>query len=100
MHLFADISSHGFGHLAIAAPVLNALAERCPGLRLTVRSKVPEFKLRQRIRAPFDLIEAATDFGYVMVDALNIDLAATAAAYREAHADWDARVERETAFLT
>ena len=27
MHLFVDISSHGFGHLAITAPVLNALAK-------------------------------------------------------------------------
>lgn len=100
MHVFADITAHGFGHLAITAPVLAALAERCPGLRLTVRSKVPAFKLRQRIRIPFELIEEATDFGYVMVDALSIDRQASAAAYRQAHADWDGRVEREAAFLS
>lgn len=41
MHLFVDISSHGFGHLAITAPALNALAELAPDLRLTVRSGVP-----------------------------------------------------------
>jgi hypothetical protein len=99
MHLFVDISSHGFGHLAITAPALNALAEMAPDLRLTVRSGLPREKLAQRIRAPFALIAASSDFGYVMIDAMRIDLAATATAYRQAHADWPARVAREGAFL-
>ena len=99
MHLFADISSHGFGHLAITAPVLNAVAEIVPDLRLTVRCGLPAAKLRQRIRAPFEHIAAASDFGYVMIDATHIDLAASAAAYRHAHADWPARVAAEAAFL-
>lgn len=99
MHLFVDISSHGFGHLAITAPALNALAETAPDLRLTVRSGLPRQKLAQRIRAPFTLIKGSSDFGYVMIDAMRIDLAATAAAYRQAHADWPARVAREAALL-
>ena len=41
MHLFVDISSHGFGHLAITAPVLNALGKLQPDLQLTVRSGLP-----------------------------------------------------------
>ncbi len=99
MHLFVDISSHGFGHLAITAPALNALAEMAPDLRLTVRSGLPRQKLAQRIKAPFTLIEGSSDFGYVMIDAMRIDLAATAAAYRQAHADWPARVAHEAALL-
>lgn len=99
MHLFVDISSHGFGHLAITAPALDALAEMAPDLRLTVRSGLPRWKLEQRIRAPFTLIAGSSDFGYVMIDAMRIDLAATAAAYRQAHADWPARVAREATFL-
>jgi hypothetical protein len=99
MHLFADISSHGFGHLAITAPVLQAVSEIIPNLRLTVRSGLPAAKLRQRIHCPFEHIAAASDFGYVMHDALSIDLVATAAAYRAAHADWPARVAAEAGFL-
>lgn len=99
MHLFADITAHGLGHLAISAPVLNSLAELAPGLRLTVRSRVPENKLRERIAPPFHLIEAASDFGYLMHDALRIDHAASAAAYRAAHADWPQRVAGEADFL-
>ena len=74
MHLFVDISSHGFGHLAIAAPVLNALAEMAPDFRLTVRSGLPRQKLAQRIRPPFTLIAGSSDFGYVMIDATRINL--------------------------
>lgn len=99
MHLFVDISSHGFGHLAIAAPVLNALAEQVPGLRLTLRSGLPPAKLRQRIRPPFELLAGSSDFGYVMVDATHIDRAASAAAYRQAHAGWTQRVAAEAGFL-
>jgi hypothetical protein len=98
-HLFVDISSHGFGHLAQTAPVLDRLAELRPDLRITLRSGLPEAKLRQRIRAPFAHIAAASDFGYVMIDALHIDLAATAAAYRAASADFPARVAADAALF-
>ena len=100
MHLFVDISSHGLGHLAISAPVLNALAKISPNLRLTVRSGIPPLKLHQRIKVPFDLIEAASDFGYVMIDATRINLAASADAYRLTHDNWLARVAAEADFLT
>ena len=99
MHLFVDISSHGFGHLAITAPVLNALVEIAPNLRLTVRTRLPQAMLAQRLRFPFELIEASSDFGYVMIDATHIDRPASAAAYRQAHANWPARVEKEARFL-
>lgn len=95
MHLFADISSHGFGHLAISAPVLNALAERLPGLRLTIRSGLAPAQLRQRIRPDFAQISAASDFGYVMRDATQINRSLSATAYRAAHAGWQRRVVGE-----
>jgi len=86
--LFVDISSHGFGHLAQVAPVLNELAKLLPSLRLTVRSGLPPEKLRARITGDFVLLAGRSDFGYVMLDALRIDAAASAAAYRAQHADW------------
>lgn len=98
-HLFVDISSHGYGHLAQTAPVLNRLAELVPGLRVTLRSGLPLDKLRQRIRPHFDHIGEASDFGYVMIDALTIDRPATAAAYQAAHADFPARVATEAQML-
>ena len=40
-HLFIDISSHGFGHLAQVAPVVGALIGQRPDLRLTLRTGLP-----------------------------------------------------------
>lgn len=94
-HLFVDISSHGFGHLAQTAPILNQLGERLSGLRLTVRSALPRTRLADRIRLPFEHLCAASDFGFVMLDPLRIDLAATAERYRACHREWPAAVAAE-----
>ncbi|MDR0379701.1 MAG: hypothetical protein LBI62_07160 [Candidatus Accumulibacter sp.] len=99
VHLFVDISSHGFGHLAQAAPVLDALARLLPGLRLSIRSGLPLEKLRARIGAPFESMTGRSDFGFVMLDAMRVDRAATGQAYRTFHADWEARVAAEATFL-
>jgi hypothetical protein len=98
-HLFVDISSHGFGHLAQTAPVLNRLADLLPALQITLRSGLPPTKLKQRIHAPFEHISSASDFGYAMIDALTIDHAATATRYRETHADFAGRVAADAALL-
>jgi hypothetical protein len=94
-HLFVDVSAHGFGHLAQVAPVLNALTERLPALRLTIRSGLPTAKLQARIAAAFTHLIGSSDFGYVMHDAVSLDLPATALAYRRQHADWPAQVGRD-----
>jgi len=99
-HLFVDISSHGFGHLAQTAPILNALAERISGLRLSIRSGLPRERLASRLRPDFVHLPVASDFGYLMHDPLRVDLPATAARYRAAHADWPAAVGREAEVLT
>ena len=98
-HLFVDISAHGFGHLAQAAPILNALQRQRPDLRLTLRSALPEARLKSRIDGGFTHIAAASDFGFAMHDALNIDLPATLQRYRRQHADWAQRVDAEARFL-
>ena len=98
-HLFVDISAHGLGHLAQVAPILNRLRQSLPELRLSVRSGIAPARLRARLHGDFAHLEASSDFGYVMHDAVDIDLAASAAAYRQAHADWPRRVAAEADFL-
>jgi len=101
LHLFVDISAHGFGHLAQVAPVLNALGARLPALRLTVRSGLRSEHLRNRLAPDFTHITAAStsDVGYLM-HGIRVDLDASAAAYRSLHAGWAARVAAEAAFLS
>ena len=90
-HLVVSISGHGFGHVAQTAPVLNALHERMPQLRLTVRSAVPLPHLRSRIRVPFDHLHSEGDIGMVMSSALDVRVGESRAAYRAFHEDWKAR---------
>lgn len=94
-HLLADISSHGYGHLAQSAVVLNELAGRMPRLRLTLRCALPREVLERRIVAPFEHVAESFDFGMVMKNAVDLDLEASAARYAEAHRDWEAQVERQ-----
>lgn len=93
-HLLADISGHGFGHLAQTAPVLSELRRRLPGLRLTVRSGISHEMLASRIEGPFAHIPEATDFGMRMASALEVRVAESAEAYAAFHRDWARKVER------
>lgn len=98
-HLFVDISAHGFGHLAQTAPLLNHLHQMHPALRLTIRSGLPGDRLRQRITAPFEFSPGEPDFGFVMSNALEINLAATAVRYQQRHQDWPQAVTAEADLL-
>lgn len=98
-HLFIDISSHGFGHLAQVAPILGALRAQLPALRLTIRCGLPETKVRSRIPGQFSYVEDSSDFGFAMRNAVSIDLSATAERYQTVHATWLNRVDAEARFL-
>jgi hypothetical protein len=94
-HLLVDISYHGFGHISQTAPVVNALAQLVPGLRVTVRTAAPIAILQQRFQCAFTHLPVALDFGMVMTSAVDVQKDKSAAAYREFHADWEAQVQRE-----
>lgn len=91
-HLYVDISAHGLGHLAQTAPVVAALRQRWAGLRLTVASALPRERLAARIAEPFGHLAQASDFGFVMHNAVDIDHAASAERYRQTHEKWAQRV--------
>lgn len=94
-HLLVDISAHGFGHVGQTAPVVNELAQRVPGLRVTLRTAAPGYLLKQRFRCDFQHIPAAFDFGMQMANAVDVEAEKSAAAYRAFHADWEGKVGRE-----
>lgn len=93
-HLLVDISAHGYGHVAQTAPVANELARRIPGLRVTVRSSAPLALLQQRFHCDFQQIPIAPDFGMKMANAVDVEIEQSAAAYRDYHAAWEAKVRR------
>ena len=94
-HLLVDLTYHGFGHIAQTAPVINALAERLPDLRVTLRSGAPHEVLALRFNCEFTLISKGLDFGMEMVDAVAVNVEGSAEAYRNFHHDWKGRVALE-----
>ncbi len=94
-HLLVDISAHGFGHVSQTAPVVNALAQLIPSLRVSVRTAAPIAILRQRFQCDFTHIPAAFDFGMTMSNAVDVLVDESAANYLDFHAGWDAKVQRE-----
>ncbi|MDP2433076.1 MAG: hypothetical protein Q8O33_13765 [Pseudomonadota bacterium] len=99
MRLLVAISHHGLGHLAQAAPVLNALHATRPDLEFLVWSGVPRAALAARIHAPFQHRHEPADVGLAMHDAVRVDLTASRAAHLDFHGGWDARVADEAAWL-
>jgi len=99
MHLLVDISAHGLGHLAQTAPVINALRTRLPDLRLSIRSVLPRLQLERYLTGGFDHVSEALDFGFVMHNAVDIDLEASASAYRDFHLNWFQRIGVEADWL-
>jgi len=94
-HLFVSMTPHGYGHVAMTAPVIAELRRRRPDLRLTVQTTLPEDWLRSRIDPPFTLCSDTPDFGARMVDALQVDMARTLADYTALHGDLAAEVSRQ-----
>jgi hypothetical protein len=98
-HLLVAISSHGFGHAMQAALVVNALRVRLPTLKVTLRTRVSPHFLASRLHGDFKLLPVSSDFGMSMHSAVDVDVAASAAAYTKFHADWSEKVAVEAKAL-
>jgi hypothetical protein len=98
-HILLALSSHGFGHLSQAAPVVNQLRALMPDLRITVRGQFPVEQIKRRIFEPDTIEPFADDFGMVMHHALSVDTEASLAAYLEAHQNWDEKIAALAAHL-
>lgn len=98
-HLLVEISSHGFGHLAQVAPVLQALRRERPESRITVRSLLPENLLKARIGGPVTVVPGNVDVGMQMASVLDVDVAQSARAYERFHRNWAATVAQEATAL-
>ncbi len=95
MHLLVVISPHGYGHTAQIAPVVNALARRLPGLRVTLRTTVADRVLAARFDMRFDQLREAADFGLLMSSPVDVRIEESAAEYARFHEGWQSKVARE-----
>jgi len=89
-----DISGHGFGHLAQMAAVIRALPQGAD-LRIVVRSALRADVISGFVGDAVETAAAAPDIAMVMHGPSTVDAIASAARYRDLHADWDRHVARE-----
>lgn len=99
-HIVFDVSSHGFGHFAQSAAVINALYDLHPEFRFTLRSRVPKQLAKQRINPEFSHIAHSTDFGMAMTSTLDVEREKSLSQYRELHRYLDGAIEEEAALLS
>lgn len=97
-HLLVCLSSHGYGHFAMTAPILNGLREK-QHFQLTLKTTLPENLLKSRIDGDFSIVSEASDFGMSMFSSLDVDVQKSAEAYRSFHQDYDKKVEHEAAIF-
>ena len=94
-HILFYVSGHGFGHAARSAEVINALHRLDAGVRVTLRTDVPEWFLRASITAPVDIIPGEVDTGMVQPDSLSIDEDETARQAAWFYSTFTARITEE-----
>jgi len=95
--LYAAVTPHGYGHLAMTGAVLGALTARRPDVSVVLETTLPEPIVRARVPGPLTVVAETEDFGLSMIDSTRIDVEASAARYRALHDDWDAVVARAAA---
>jgi len=93
------ISGHGFGHASRDIQIINALARRVPGLRVVLRTMVPEWFLLSSLETAVEVIPGDTDVGVAQPDSLSIDEADTAQRAASFYARFDERVAREAELI-
>lgn len=97
--LLIAISAHGLGHLGQAAPVCQALKAARPDLALVIWSDLPTPTLQARIPGAFQHIRQPCDIGFVMHDALRVNVPASWQRYLAREQDWATHLEKACAIV-
>lgn len=99
-HLLVDISGHGYGHAGQTAPVLKAIVENRPDIRLTVRTRVPHSVLEDMVGAKLTFAEPVADVTMAMFGPDVIDVDTSKENYRTLHQQWNRCVALERKALS
>ncbi|MGB5162049.1 MAG: hypothetical protein WBO69_19495 [Thermoanaerobaculia bacterium] len=71
------VSSHGFGHAARSAAVMESIHDRSQETQLSIFTGVPRWFFEDSMTAPFDYVKCHTDVGLVQATPMDEDLPAT-----------------------
>lgn len=98
-HLLLAVSGHGYGHLAQCAPVVNALWQRLPRLRLTVCSRLERAVIADRLALPFAYRCRSVDPVLPMRSAWQVDVPAAQSVFTGFYRDRAAGLTQDRALL-
>lgn len=93
--LVLALTSHGYGHAAQSAPVLEALKRRRPDLTIHIRSDLAPEMLRSFFPMADEVSAPVGDFGMAMLSSFDVDVPETERRYRALHAGWAGAVAAE-----
>lgn len=93
--LVADITGHGFGHLAQTGVVLNTLRKLRPDIALTLRCAHPRDVLARFVEGDFNVAPPPPDPGMAMFGPSWIDVEGSLKAYHSMFDDWEGLLTRE-----
>ena len=100
MLIYVCSSSHGFGHAARDAAVLQQLRRLRPDWELVLSSQAPKAFLRLLLgTATIGVRSCRWDVGTVQADALGVDVAATLTALKELQRQLPDQIEQEAAWI-
>ncbi|MBO43151.1 MAG: hypothetical protein CMM28_05445 [Rhodospirillaceae bacterium] len=99
VHIVADISANGFGHLAQISPILMALAKVRPGLKVTLRTEVDPVICGQFLDIPFKVGPTPPDPNMRMKGPLDVDADGLFEDYQNLVADWENVITSDAAVL-
>jgi hypothetical protein len=94
-HLFLAVTAHGYGHLAQVAPVVVALAERLPNLRVSLQSDIDPSVARGRLPPGFRHLQEPTDVGLLMDGPFTTRWEESVLAYEAFEANYERRLRRQ-----
>jgi hypothetical protein len=98
-HLFLAVTAHGYGHLAQAAPVVQALTARIPDLRVTLQGHIDAAFARVRLPEGYRHLTEAADPGLLMDGPLTTCWEESLQAYEAFEAAYDNHLAWQRAIL-
>ncbi len=94
-----DVSGHGYGHLAQAAPVIARLLEHPRAPRVVLRTRVDPRVVHGRLGREVEIIDHEVDVGMIMASPNAVRREASHRAHLAFHARWADSVARDAEAL-
>ncbi|MBT4838408.1 MAG: hypothetical protein HON94_13790 [Methylococcales bacterium] len=97
--IYFAISSHGYGHIGMTAPVIRALYQNNPNIRIVIKCLAEKQFLMDKFGVEFIHIKQSPDVGMIMTNALSVDVEKTYREYQCFHRSWSENLENERQLL-